>query len=143
MVGGSRGWVKAALALALLSGCFWRSYGRLAATHADVLVGIARKGVDLVVAGKLTAESMPELTYPLERAEAFGRQAFRETKRPPPSLHAFMALVARYRDLVDAVDRVRREKKGWQAERALAAPLAAVKKAADLVRASLREEGRI
>jgi len=39
------------------------------------MVGIARKAADLVAAGRFTAESLPELTYPLERAEAFARQA--------------------------------------------------------------------
>src|SRR5205814_6177892 len=67
MVGGGGVRVKAAFALVLLAGCFWRTYGRLAATHVDLLVAMARKGTDLVASGRLSAESMPELTYPLER----------------------------------------------------------------------------
>src|SRR5205814_2235774 len=73
IVGGGGARVKAALALALLAGCFWRTYGRLAATHAELLVAMARKHTDLVASGRLTAESMPELTYPPERAQAVAR----------------------------------------------------------------------
>ena len=43
---------------------------------------------------------MPELTYPLERAEAFARQArARAGDAAPPSLAAFETLIARYRSL--------------------------------------------
>ena len=66
MVGGDGRRVKAVATLALLAtACAGRSYGRLAATHVDLLTAVARKGVDLVASGRLTAESMPELTYPL------------------------------------------------------------------------------
>src|SRR5437870_5071153 len=110
MVGAARSTVKAALAFALLAGCFWRSYGRLAATHADLLVAMARKGADLVASGRLTAESMPELTYPLERAQAFAHDArARSGSSPPPSVAALDDLIARYRAFVDTLDRVRRE----------------------------------
>jgi hypothetical protein len=144
MVGGGGSRVKAALALVVVAGCFWRSYGRLAATHVDLLTAMARKGADLVASGRLTAESMPELTYPLERAEAFARAArARSRGAPPPSLEAFDTLLARYRAFVDALDRVRREKSGDDARAALAPPLAAVEQTGDTVRAALRAEGRL
>src|SRR5438874_12643959 len=113
MVGAAPSRVKAALAFVLLAGCFWRSYDRLAATHADLLLAMARKGTDLVASGRLTAESMPELTYPLERAQAFVHEArARSGGAPPASLEALDALRARYRVLVDALDRVRRAQSG-------------------------------
>jgi hypothetical protein len=140
MVGAQRGRVKAAIVLALLGGCFWRSAGREAATHVEVLTAIAHKGVDLVVEGRLTAESMPELTYPLERAQAF---AARWTGgAAPPWLQAFADLLDRYRELVDALDRVRREAKGDAAAAALREPLARVDAAAAAVRAALAVEGK-
>jgi hypothetical protein len=144
MVGAGGGRVKAALALAVIAGCFWRSYGRLAATHVDLLVAIARKGDDLVASGRLTAESMPELTYPLERAEAFAREArARSRGAPPPSLDAFDALLARYRIFVDTLDQTRRTESGAAARTALAAPLEELETSAEKVRAALREEGRL
>jgi len=139
--------VKAALllgvALAVLAGCFWRSYGRLLATHADLLVAMARKGSDLVANGRLTAESMPELTYPLERAQAFAQEArARASGDPPPSLVAFEALIARYREFVDSLDRTRREQTGETARSVLQQPLARVEQAADAVHAALENEKR-
>jgi len=129
--------------LALVAGCFWRSYGRIAATHVDLLTAMAHKGADLVASGRLTAESMPELTYPLERAQAFVADAkARSGGAAPPSLAALDALVARYRDFVDVLDRVRREQTGEQARAALAAPLAEVDRAAEAVRAALATEAR-
>jgi hypothetical protein len=142
MVGGAGLGIKAAVVLGLLSGCFWHSYGRQAATHTDVLVGIARKGVDLATVGRLTAETMPELTYPLERAEAFAQAAAARATPPPPSLTAFETLVARYRELVDAIDRARRDHSVPPGEQ-LAQPLAAVEAAAETVRAALHAEGRL
>jgi hypothetical protein len=127
----------------LAAGCFWRTYGPLMATHVDVLVGVARKGVDLVAARRFTPESMPELTYPLERAEAFARRAEARDGGPPASLAAFRELIARYRELVDRIDRVRRDTSGGDARSALAEPLARVEAAGDAVRAALRAEGRI
>jgi hypothetical protein len=142
MVGGGVCRVKAALVLALLAGCFWRSYGRQAATHVDVLLGIARKGADLVGNGRLTAESMPELTYPLERAVAFADRAARGSgEARPQSLREFQTLITRYREFVDALDRARREQAPEEARRALAEPLAAVERAGAQVRAALRAEG--
>ena len=138
MVGAQRGRVKAAIALALLAGCFWRSARREATTHVEVLTAIAHKGVDLVVAGRLTAESMPELTYPLERAQAFATRWSGGT--PPAWLPPFRDLLDRYRELVDALDRVRREAKGDAAAAALREPLASVDAAAAAVRAALAAE---
>jgi hypothetical protein len=103
---------------------------------------MAQKGTDLVVAARLTAETMPELTYPLERAQAFVHEArARARGAPPASLDALDVLVARYRDFVDALDRVRRDTRGEEARTALAEPLARVEAAADSVRAALRTEG--
>ena len=143
IVGGGVGPVKAAVVLVLFTGCFWRSYGPHAATHTDVLVGIARKGADLVGGGRLTAESMPELTYPLERAVAFAASAAGRGDERPESLRAFETLIARYREFVDALDRARREHEPNDARRALAAPLAAVEAAGERVREALRAEGRL
>ena len=109
-----------------------------------MLVGTARKAVDLVAAGRMTAETMPELTYPLERAQAFARDArARSGAHPPPSLVAFEELVAHYRDLVDHADRARRETRGEGVRARLAADLAAVERAADAVRATLATERRL
>jgi hypothetical protein len=144
MVSAAASPVKAVLALALLAGCFWRSYGPQMAAHADVLVGIARKGADLVGSGRLTAESMPELTYPLERAVAFADRAdARSAGSPPASLVAFRALIARYREFVDMLDRVRRSHDADAAREALAAPLATVEAAAAEVRRALEREKRL
>ena len=128
----------------LLAGCFWRSYGPQTATHTDVLVGIARKGADLVGNGRLTAESLPELTYPLERAVAFAQAVKAKSgESPPGSLVAFEVLIARYRELVDALDRARREHEPSDARRVLVVPLAAVEVAGERVREALRTEGRL
>jgi hypothetical protein len=132
--------VKAAL-LVLLAGCFWHSYGSLAATHVDLLVAMANKGSDLVSNGRFGAENMPELTYPLERAEAFAHTArARAGNQPPASLPAFEELLARYRAFVDALDQIRRADRGAEARAALAPPLAAVEAAAATVRAALVTE---
>ena len=111
-------------------------------THVEVLVSIARKGVDLLAGGRLTAESMPELTYPLERAQAFARGVTPSSGAEPASLVAFRELLARYRDLVDTLDRIRRDQTGDEARRTLSGPLAAVEAAAGRVRDGLRAEGR-
>ena len=110
-------------------------------THAEVMVSIAHKAVDLVATGRFTAESVPELTYPLERAEAFARQAReRAGADAPPSLARFDELIARYRAFVDAVDRTRREQRGADAAAALAGPLRTVEDAATAVNEALRDE---
>jgi hypothetical protein len=132
--------VKAAF-LVLLAGCFWHSYGSLAATHVDLLVAMANKGADLVSSGRFGAENMPELTYPLERAEAFAHTArARAGQAPPASLLAFEELLTRYRTFVDALDRTRRAAKGDEARAALAEPLAAVEGSAAAVHAALATE---
>jgi len=105
---------------------------------------MARKGADLVASGRLTAESMPELTYPLERAEAFAHEArTRSGGAAPASLDALDALCVRYRAFLDALDRVRRERSGAAARAVLAEPLAAVEAAAESVRVALRAERRL
>ena len=111
-------------------------------THTELLVAFARKGRDLVATGRFTAESLPELTYPLERADAFARQAReRAGSDAPPSLAQFEVLIARSRAFVDAVDRTRREQRGVDAAAALAGPLRAVEDAAAAVNEALRREG--
>jgi hypothetical protein len=143
MVGGGVGRVKAALLLALLAGCFWRSYAGIVATHVDVLTAMARKGTDLVAAGRLTAESLPELTYPLERAQAFARSAeSKSAGHRPPSLDAFRRLLERYREFLDALDRTRRETSGEAARAALAPRLDALAAAAADVKQMLADEAR-
>lgn len=97
-----------------------------------------------MAAGRLTAESMPELTYPLERAQAFARKAAaRSGDARPPSLAAFEVLLARYRAYIDTLDRVRREVPRAAARDALAGPLGDVEAAGAAVLAALRAEGRL
>src|SRR5262245_14598239 len=145
MVSGPAGRVKVALVLLVaLTACFWRSYGRAAVTHTDLLIALARKGAALVVSGRFTAESMPELTYPLERAQAFVQTAHAKSgNAPPPSLTALETLLARYQHFVDTLDLTRRTTNGPAAEAALATPLHDVETAADAVHAALRAEGRL
>lgn len=129
------------MCVAVASGCFWRSYPKRMRTHVEVLVGIARKASDLVAARRFTAENLPELTYPLERATAFAAEVRARTSTPPESLDAFETLLARYRALVTAADegRIRLPSVGGAA---LAAPLADVEEAARAVEAALdRERG--
>ena len=134
MLGSVRGGVKAVALVLTLGACFASRPERAAATHVDVLAIMARKGADLVTSGRLTAENMPELTYPLERATAF---ADAQRRRAPRWLPAFDDLVARYRDFVDTLDAIRRTERGESARAALAQPLAAVDAAAARVRAQL------
>jgi hypothetical protein len=143
MLGRRTPWVKAIACVVCVAsiGCFWRSYAPRMRTHAEVMLSIAHKAVDLVATGRFTAESMPELTYPLERADAFARQAReRAGDDAPPSLAQFEALIARYRAFVDTVDRTRREQRGDAAAAALAGPLRAVEDAAAAVNEALRHE---
>jgi hypothetical protein len=150
MVGGEGRTVKAVAPYDVARRCLWvavllaacgGSYARQMNVHVALLTDVARKGVDLVATGHLTAESMPELTYPLERAQAFAAaETRRHRETPPPSLAAFDTLVARYREFVDGLDRVRREKTGDAARAALAPSLAAVEASADAVRVALRRE---
>ena len=132
--------VALGMCLVVLSGCFWRGYPARIRTHSALLVSFAQKGRDLVATGRFTAESLPELTYPLERAAAFAAQAHASTTIPPPSLLAFDALIARYRTFVDLVDQTRRAGMGPAAAQALAEPLAAVDAAAAAVTAALDGE---
>ena len=77
--------------------------------HSDLLVAFAGKARDLVASGRFTAENLPELTYPLERATAFDADVRRRAPEPPASLLAFERLLDRYRAYVDLVDRTRRD----------------------------------
>jgi hypothetical protein len=144
MVGPDAPRVKAIICLVALAcaGCFWCTYAPRVRTHSEVMVAIARKAVDLVATGRFTAESLPELTYPLERAAAFARQAReRAGDAPPPSLAAFETLIGRYRAFIDAVDRTRRDLRGADAAAALAPALREVEQGAADVDAALRREG--
>ena len=132
--------VALCVCLVVLSGCFWRGYPARVRTHAELLVSFAHKARDLVATGRFTAESLPELTYPLERAVAFAAHAHANADTPPPSLLAFDALIARYRSLVELVDQTRRAGTGLDAAQALAEPLAAVDAAAVAVTAALASE---
>ena len=109
-------------------------------THTELLVAVARKGRDLVATGRFTAESLPELTYPLERANAFGADATRRASPPPASLVAFETLLARYRTFVELLDDTRRTKRGAAGAAELAQPLADVEAAAVEVTAALDRE---
>jgi len=142
MVGAGGRTVKAVVAfVALTVACAGHSYARLMETHVELLTAMARKGVDLVATGHLAAESMPELTYPLERAQAFAAaETARRGSAAPPSLAAFRVLVERYREFVDALDRVRRERSGEDARAALAPALGTLDAAAGDVRRALAAE---
>src|SRR6185436_13065517 len=83
----------ARVCVAVASGCYWRTYPDQLRTHTDLLVAFARKARDLVATGRFTAENLPELTYPLERAAAYAADARRRTTAPPPSLDAFDRLI--------------------------------------------------
>jgi hypothetical protein len=144
MVGPGAGRVKtiACLALALLGACFWHSYAPRMRIYGEVMVSIAHKGADLVRTGRFTAESVPELTYPLERAEAFAHEVHAHAgAEPPASLLAFETLIARYRSFIDTLDRSRREQSPEDAAARLAEPLKAVDDAAAAVDQALRREG--
>jgi hypothetical protein len=108
-------------------------------THTELLVAFARKGRDLVVTGRFTAESLPELTYPLARAQAFAAEARRRSDPPPASLLAFETLVARYADLVRLVDDVRRDRDARENRERLDVAVGAVEAAARAVHAALDE----
>lgn len=94
--------------LCALSGCFWHRYPRLVVTHAQLLADMAEKGRDLVALGRFTAESLPELTYPYERAAAYEASVRSAAGvRALPSLEIFSAMVAQYKTFLQALDDVR------------------------------------
>jgi hypothetical protein len=128
------------LCLAVASGCFWRTYPQRLRTHSDLLVAFARKGRDLVATGRFTAENLPELTYPLERAAAFAADVRRRTEAPPASLLAFERLLERYRAFVERVDRERHERAGPADVSSLDAAVVAIESAAGEVAAALEHE---
>jgi hypothetical protein len=144
MVGVRAGRVKvvsgfaAIVVAALVAGCFWRSYPERVATHADVLVSMAHKGVDLMAADRFTARTLPELIYPLERAEALAAEARqRSGAEPPPSLAPFEDLLARYRTFCDVLDGMRRERPGADARVLLQPALGRIEQSAAAVRAAV------
>jgi hypothetical protein len=120
-----------------IAGCFWRTYPQRLRTHSELLVAFARKGRDLVATGRFTAENLPELTYPLERAAAFAADVRRRTETPPESLTAFEREIALYRAFVERVDRSRHDR-----DDSLDAAVAGIERAAHDVDAALGREGR-
>ncbi len=94
--------------LCALGGCFWHRYPGLVMVHAQLLADMAEKGRDLVTMGRFTAESLPELTYPYERAAAY-EAAVRAANgdRPLPSLVVFSAMVAQYKTFLETLEDVR------------------------------------
>ena len=142
MLGPGRVGVKAALALGCaLAGCHTRGdTARAAATHVELMVAMAAKGSDLLANGRFTAESLPELTYPLERAAAFAADARRRTDAPPASLVAFERLIAQYRAFVDRIDRERHDRSGPAEAATLDAPLTEIESSGRDVAAALEHE---
>jgi hypothetical protein len=123
---------------ALVAGCFWRSYPERVATHADVLVSMAHKGVDLLAADRFTARTLPELLYPLERGEALAAEARqRSGTEPPPSLAPFEELLARYRAFCDVLDGLRRNRPGADARALLRPALGRIEQSAAAVHAAV------
>lgn len=126
----------------LCAGCAFRSYEGRARVHAEVLVAMARKGTDLLGSGRFTAESLPELTYPLERATAFVAEVRpHDGAASPRSLVALETLLARYRTFLDTLDRVRRDQRGAAARRSLEPALGDVETAGAAVLRALAEDG--
>jgi hypothetical protein len=125
--------------LAMAGGCFWRSYPARMRTHTELLVSFARKTGDLVEAHRFTAQNLPELTYPLERATAFARETRRHTSEAPDSLVAFERLLERYRELLYLADSTRQ---ALDASQNVPFAVSAVGTAGDAVEAALVREGR-
>jgi hypothetical protein len=128
------------LVLSAATGCFWHRYPRLVVTHAELLADMAQKGRDLVVLGRFTAETLPELTYPLERARAFEQDALRRAGSPAPaSLAPFSRLVRSYQGFVQTLDDLRRQPAADQArdQAALDAVVASIRADADAVKAAV------
>jgi len=140
MVGVARTLVKVFVVLALAAtACFWRDFDGRVAMHTDLLVAIGRKGVDLAVAGRLTAADLAELLYPLSRGRAFAEKARRRLgdEPPPPGLVPFEALLGDYATLCDLVDRERRTHGGPVPLDVLEGQLAAMEARAATVHATL------
>jgi hypothetical protein len=144
MVGAGAPWVKVVsrfpvlVVVLLVAGCFWRSFPERIATHADVLVSMARKGMDLTAADRLTAGTLPELFYPLERAQALAAEARRRSGDTPPAvLVPFEDLLVRYRAFCDQIDRLRRERPGPAARERLQPAFGEIERAAAAVHAAL------
>lgn len=134
--------VKVVLAVAVLAtlGCFWREFDARLAMHTELLRDQARKGVDVAVAGRFTAEGLTELLYPLGRGRAFAATARRRLGdgAPPRELLEFEQLLAAYTRLCDAIDQARRTYAGSVPAAVLASPLARVERRA----AALLARGR-
>jgi hypothetical protein len=107
--------------------------------HTRLVEAMARKGVDLVVADRFTAEALGEMLYPLARAQAFAEEARRllDGEDGPAPLGAFEALLVDYAALCDLVDRQRREGAGVRAAAVLRPALERVERSAGVVRDAL------
>jgi hypothetical protein len=116
----------------LAAGCFWRHFDARVAVNAELLRDEARKGVDLAVAGRVSAEELAELLYPLARARALAADARRRLgSRPaPPALRGLEKLLAAYAKLCNAIDRERRAHAGPVPRPVLARPLGRVARSA-------------
>jgi hypothetical protein len=109
-------------ALALVSACYWLRYYDLARTHAELIDDLAVAALASIEASDRPMEpgEIERLRYPLARAREFTDIA-RKRYADRPSLGALDALVARYADLVAALERARVERPDVEAIRALVA----------------------
>lgn len=106
----------ALLLLLALSSCIWRGYAEVMRVHLDVLAGIADKAAANAAAGQRpSSNDVTELTYPMERAQQFVAAYRNDAERE--SYRLFVAALARYRALVDAIDAARGEAARWDAAR--------------------------
>ena len=127
-------------ALALVASCYWLRYYDLARTHAELIDDLAVAALASVEASDhpLAPGEIERLRYPLARAQEFTDIA-RKRYAERPSLGALDALVARYADLVAALERARVEPPNVDAIRTLVADVrtraAAVETAIDRERA--------
>jgi len=127
-----------ALVLPLAAGCYWLRYHDLARTHAELIEDLSAAALASVEASErpLAPGEIERLRYPLARAREFTDIA-RKRYADRPSLLALDALVARYADLVAALERARVEPPDVPALRALVAD---VDQRADAVRAAIDRE---
>jgi hypothetical protein len=130
----------ALLVLIALSSCIWRGYAEVMRVHLDVLAGIADKAAGNAAAGQRpSSNDVTELTYPMERAQQFVAAYRNDAERE--SYRRFVAALAHYRALVDAIDAARGQPARWDAARPeVAALYQSWQTAADQVRAALARE---
>jgi len=101
---GSTGTRLALVALALLAGCYWSKYDKLARTHVQLLLAMADKLVAVTGDAGTPPASFAEYRYPLERARDFVRiVAPRFQGRR--SVDALRALCDAYEEVLRAAER--------------------------------------